>query len=37
MSSVRAGLTEPLQHFETLLTVQNLLDDGNNWLRAINR
>ncbi|KJA24944.1 hypothetical protein HYPSUDRAFT_1073693 [Hypholoma sublateritium FD-334 SS-4] len=38
MSSVRAGLTEPLQKFESLLTLQHLLDDGGkNWARHLYR
>ncbi len=38
MSSVRAGLTEPLQEFESLLSLQALLDDGGkDWYRHLNR
>lgn len=37
MSSVRAGLTEPLQRFETMLTIQHILDDGSQWYRHTNR
>ncbi|KJA24942.1 hypothetical protein HYPSUDRAFT_53452 [Hypholoma sublateritium FD-334 SS-4] len=37
MSSVRAGVTEPLQHFESLRSIQLLLNDGGkDWLRHIN-
>ena len=38
MSSVRAGLTEPLQHVESLRSIQLLLSDGGkNWLAHIKR
>ncbi len=36
MSSVRAGLTEPLHHFESLRSIQLLLNDGGkDWLSCI--
>ena len=38
MSSVRAGLTEPLQQLESLRSIQCLLrDGGKNWLDHLNR
>ncbi|KAF8477871.1 cytochrome P450 [Gautieria morchelliformis] len=38
MSAVRAGQTEPLQQFETLLTTKTLLEDGGkNWFHHMNR
>ncbi|KAF7372757.1 Cytochrome P450 2B19 [Mycena sanguinolenta] len=38
MASVRAGETEPLQQFETLLTLTHLLDDGGeNWFHHMDR
>jgi len=38
MSAVRAGQTEPLQRFESLLNMVNLLNDGGkNWFRHMNR
>ncbi|KAJ7247444.1 cytochrome P450, partial [Mycena haematopus] len=38
MAAVRAGETEPLQQFETLLNMTHLLDDGGkNWFRHIDR
>ncbi|KAJ6475576.1 cytochrome P450 [Mycena sanguinolenta] len=38
MAAVRAGETEPLQQFESLLNVTNLLDDGGkNWFHHIDR
>lgn len=37
MTSVRAGKTEPLQLFESLLTIQHLMDSGKDWFRHVNR
>ncbi|KAF7368136.1 Steroid 17-alpha-hydroxylase/17,20 lyase [Mycena sanguinolenta] len=38
MGAVRAGETEPLQHFEALLNITHLLDDrGKNWFAHIDR
>jgi hypothetical protein len=38
MAAVKAGETEPLQRFETLLTVTHLLDDGGkNWFHHMER
>ncbi|KAG6909891.1 hypothetical protein DXG01_014705 [Tephrocybe rancida] len=38
MSTVRAGKTEPLQEFEAVLNIQNLLDDGGkDWFHHMDR
>ncbi|KAG6825801.1 hypothetical protein H0H92_002397 [Tricholoma furcatifolium] len=38
MSTVRLGMTEPLQRFEALLTIQHLLDDGGkDWFHWMDR